>query len=217
MSGYSLSADELDDLIYFTRAGDADELKNTITTIATSHTSTLERIISTAIDIDPEDPASSSGCSLLHWAAANNHVEILKYFLQTINATAASSEKLIKPRVGGLVNHQNSLGNTPLHWAALNGHMECVKLLVYAGADPSIQNAAGKDAVFEGERGEVNKNGPPKEEEEKQGAEEKTTKEVGVVEWLLENCEGLDQGFGGVDEGEASEPQQNSEKMDVDG
>lgn len=52
-----------------------------------------------------------------------------------------------------LVNHKNYSGNTPLHWAALNTHLECVKLLVDAGADVSLKNAAGHDAVFLAERG----------------------------------------------------------------
>lgn len=52
------------------------------------------------------------------------------------------------------LNLQNASGNTPLHWAALNGHLSAVKLLVGAGADTTVVNKAGKEAVFEAEAGE---------------------------------------------------------------
>ena len=69
-------------------------------------------------------------------------IEILNYLLQSLqNETKAS-----------VVNHRNHSGNTPLHWAALNTHLECVKALVEAGADISIKNDAGLDAVFLAER-----------------------------------------------------------------
>jgi hypothetical protein len=56
------------------------------------------------------------------------------------------------PSPSSLPNHPNTQGNTPLHWTALNHHLPCLKLLVNAGADPSIVNKAGMDAVFEAER-----------------------------------------------------------------
>jgi FOG: Ankyrin repeat len=46
------------------------------------------------------------------------------------------------------VNHRNYSGNTSLHWAALNTHLECVKALVESGADVTVKNDAGHDAVF---------------------------------------------------------------------
>ena len=36
----------------------------------------------------------------------------------------------------------------------MNGHLSAVKTLLAAGADPSLINKVGKDAVFEAERGE---------------------------------------------------------------
>ena len=54
------------------------------------------------------------------------------------------------------LNLQNASGNTPLHWAALNGHLPAVKLLIEAGADPTVINQAGKDAVYEAEANEKN-------------------------------------------------------------
>ncbi|PYH88980.1 hypothetical protein BO71DRAFT_435208, partial [Aspergillus ellipticus CBS 707.79] len=67
---------------------------------------------------------------------------ILTYLLTTLPGTPTTS----------LLNHRNHSGNTPLHWAALNTHLACVKALVEAGADVSITNAAGLDAVFLAER-----------------------------------------------------------------
>ena len=220
----SLPADDLDDLIYFARIGDLQELQSMVTSLATSHSSSPERVISGAIDLDVSDPKSSSGCSLLHWAAANNHIDVLKYLLSTIggdNANAKPSDpssKTLIPQEGALVNHRNTSGNTALHWAALNGNLECVKLLVQAGADSSIRNAAGKDSVFEAERGELNRNGSEQQEApEEPSKDQQPKKEMGVVDWLLENCEGLDKSLGRID-GETSENVPNGESgMDVDG
>lgn len=80
-----------------------------------------------------------------------------------------------------MIEARNAAGNTPLHWAAVNGQLEAVKLLVRAGADVSVRNGVGRDAVGEAE----------------------VTGKVEVVEWLL--CgegRGVD---GGVGEGEGEE------------
>jgi ankyrin repeat protein len=75
-----------------------------------------------------------------------------------------------------ILNTQNQSGNTALHWAALNGHLESVKKLLEGGADPTIANHRGHDAVYEAE---LNDKGE-------------------VVEWVLkEGGEGLEEGFGG--------------------
>ena len=64
-------------------------------------------------------------------------------------ASVSQSESI--PSHNPLIKDINHSGNTPLHWAALNGHLEAVKLLVAAGADPSIKNNAGKVAAVEAE------------------------------------------------------------------
>jgi ankyrin repeat protein len=75
-----------------------------------------------------------------------------------------------------ILNAQNKSGNTALHWAALNGHLESVKKLLEYGADPTITNQKGHDAVYEAELNDKKE----------------------VVEWVLkEGGEGLEEGFGG--------------------
>ena len=89
-----------------------------------------------------------------------------------------------------IINAVNDSGNTPLHWAALNGHLESVKLLMQSGADVTIFNKAGHDAVFE--------------------AEINDKKEV--VDLLLGAVEELEKGIGLT--GEASSGENADEDMD---
>jgi ankyrin repeat protein len=77
-----------------------------------------------------------------------------------------------------ILNAQNKAGNTALHWAALNGHLQAVKALLDHGADPTITNQKGHDAVYE--------------------AELNDRKEV--VEWILKESDEMEQGLGGEDE-----------------
>lgn len=83
-----------------------------------------------------------------------------------------------------ILNTQNASGNTPLHWAALNGHLESVKILIENGADPTIQNQKGHDAVYEAELADKTE----------------------VVEWVLkEGGEGLEEGIAGDEGAEGAE------------
>jgi ankyrin repeat protein len=78
-----------------------------------------------------------------------------------------------------VVNKQNRAGNTALHWAALNGHLNAVKVLLEQGADPTIKNARGHDAIFEAELNDKSE----------------------IVEWVLKNGgKSLQMGIG--DDGE---------------
>eukprot|EP01088_Endostelium_zonatum_P020491 TRINITY_DN7582_c0_g1_i1.p1 TRINITY_DN7582_c0_g1~~TRINITY_DN7582_c0_g1_i1.p1 ORF type:complete len:148 (-),score=45.78 TRINITY_DN7582_c0_g1_i1:143-586(-) len=43
----------------------------------------------------------------------------------------------------GLLNKQDSLGNTALHWAASGGHEDCVEWLISVGANVNIQAQSG--------------------------------------------------------------------------
>ena len=71
-------------------------------------------------------------CSILHAAAINNHVELLRYLLQS-----------------GVVdmNMRDAQGKTCLYVAASKGHAEIVQLLLQAGADPSIKSVGGLHAA----------------------------------------------------------------------
>ena len=76
--------------------------------------------------------AQTDGLTALHWAAMNNHGEIIDVLLYA-GAT-------VKPltRVGGY---------TPLHLAARSGHAEIVTKLTAAGADPDEWTTTGVTAI----------------------------------------------------------------------
>lgn len=188
--------DELDDLIYFSRTGDLDALKEMITTLCTAHSCAPSVILASAIDVDEDGLGSQS--SLLHYPAANGNLEIIEHLISLLTpseslggSTGATTADKSAPQ---LVNHKNVNGNTPLHWAGMNGHLEVVKALVQAGADPGIVNAAGRDAVVESECSA------------KDGA-------ATCAEWMLKNCEGLETGVGGGREEEGPA----GDDMEVDG
>lgn len=151
-----LTLDDIDDLIYFTRVNEPEDLKSTISALAQKHNCREGDIINAAID-----PNSSN--SLLHYCSANGLIDLLKGFLdqlgvqrQPLPATESSDDwKDFNPTVASdehLINKQNAQGNTPLQWAAYNGHVDVVKALVSAGANMWIKNAAGHLAMFEAER-----------------------------------------------------------------
>lgn len=134
--------------------------------------------------------------------------EILTTLLQKLSSLDTAQRT-------AFVNHRNHSGNTPLHWAALNTHLDCVKALVEAGADVTIKNDAGHDAMFLAERaawsaaaeeeGDADENAEePQEiemtigEEQGEGQQQADVGEMSagrqVVEWLLssEKAAGLE-------------------------
>lgn len=170
--------DELEDLIYFSRTGDLESLKGLITSLCASHSCPPSVILASAIDVDEDGLGSQS--SLLHYPAANGNLDVINYLVSLLtpsnalgNSVGATTADKSAPQ---LVNHKNVNGNTPLHWAGMNGHLEVVKVLVGAGADPSIVNAAGRDAVVESEC----------------SAKEEAAQ---CADWMLKHCEGLDRGL----------------------
>ena len=172
----TLTTDQVDDLLYLARLGETSDLKAAVDLFAKSLSTTPGTILTTAVDKD-------SGNGLLHMAAANGHegplfrtIYVLQgYNVDKCSATLQELLALSSPNNALSLNLQNASGNTPLHWAALNGHLPAVKLLVEAGADPTIINKAGKDAVYEAEANEKNE----------------------VASWLLTEGQGLESAVGG--------------------
>jgi uncharacterized protein len=186
----NLSPDDLDDLIYSTRTGDLAALKEQITSQCTANKCTASTVLHAAIDDDIDSDTqenTGSGCSLLHYPAANGNLEVLEYLLSELgqapsSTTTEESSSSSKPPL--LVNHMNLSGNTALHWACLNGHLGAVKALVNAGADPWIKNSVGRDTVGEAETAGEN---------DVKGAKE-------CVVWMLMNCKGGNEGQMGKEE-----------------
>lgn len=137
----ALTFDEVDDLLYFTRANEAQELQQTITELAQKYSCSQKDVLEAAVD--PE-----SGNTVLHFCSANGLTQLLPGLLSALGATEGSPIEF--------VNRGNKEGNTPLHWAAYNGHLEIVKALIASGADMWQKNTAGHLAMFEAERADKN-------------------------------------------------------------
>ena len=142
----ALSFDEVDDLLYFTRANEVSDLQQTITELSQKYSCSAKDVLEAAID--PE-----SGNTVLHFCSANGLAELLPSLLSHLGAAEGTP--------AAFVNHGNKEGNTPLHWAAYNGHLAIVKLLIAAGADMWQKNAAGHLAMFEAERADKNDGSAP--------------------------------------------------------
>lgn len=165
-----LDREDQDAIITDARAGDLESLKEIFTTLI------HPKLVKTCVDID-------SGSTALHMAAANGHLDVVKFILESVkeNYTEDEAKKYI--------NEQNSTGNTALHWAALNGKLDVVEYLCdKCDADPFIKNEFGHDSIFEAEnngREEVEnyflkKYDVEPESDEEEGQEE--TPEVQVTE-----------------------------------
>ncbi|KAK4501796.1 hypothetical protein PRZ48_007605 [Zasmidium cellare] len=145
----SLTFDEIDDLLYFTRANETQDLQQTIAELAQKYETSPKAVLEAAVD--PE-----SGNTVLHYCSANGFADLLPSFLQKLSDAETTSKANGTPKPSPLIDHANKEGNTPLHWAAYNGHLAVVKLLVEAGADMWVKNAAGHLAMFEAERADKN-------------------------------------------------------------
>lgn len=133
----TLTVDEIDDLLYFTRVNEVQELEQTISSLTQRYSCQSHDILQASVDPD-------SGNTVLHYCSANGFTDLLAKLLDQLRIHSSA----------GFIDHENKQGSTPLHWAALNGHLPCVKLLVEAGANLWRKNAAGHHAMFEAGRAE---------------------------------------------------------------
>ncbi|KAK7541482.1 ankyrin repeat-containing domain protein [Phyllosticta citricarpa] len=178
-----LHDDEIDELLYLARANETDDLPLCLAEV--QKLPQYEGV--SAADILCAAVDAHSGNSVLHYAAANGHSDVIKKIL---TSAYAASPDAYKP----FVNLRNSSGNTALHWAALNGHLDAVKLLVSLGADAAVLNAAGHDAVYEAEQNDKND----------------------VVSWLLVEGGALDTVVGALKEQEAAEGNKEDDGEEVE-
>ncbi|KAF2179789.1 ankyrin [Zopfia rhizophila CBS 207.26] len=178
MAHVTLDEDSIDDIMYLSRVNEASELDAYLSKLSTQTKHPKADLVVAAIDGYTKN-------SSLHYAAANGHTDVIKLLLSYNPDKATTSSP-------GLINTVNDSGNTPLHWAALNGHLESVKLLIQLGADVTIINKAGHDAVFEAEIND----------------------KKDVVEWLLGAVEELEKGVG--QGGEASGDAGEDDGMEMD-
>jgi hypothetical protein len=186
-----LEEDAIDEILYLARANESNELESYLSNLVAQTKRSKSELLTAAID-----PYSKN--SALHYAAANGHNGKPRTCLRILNSYLIVVIDVIKLLLSPdtdkpaptFINAINEAGNTALHWAALNGHLESVKLLMHSGADVTIFNRAGHDAVFEAE---INDKGE-------------------VVDWLLGAVEELENGIGQTEA--ASSGDHEDEHMD---
>lgn len=110
----------VNDLLDLARYGDLDDL-NLILGVCEG-----KKMIESCVD--------ERHTSMVHMAAANGHVQVLKLLLGLPDV------------LGKMLNLQNLEGNTPLHWATLNSQVEAVRYLLDQGASLETVNGAGRTA-----------------------------------------------------------------------
>lgn len=95
------------------------------------HTRVVERLIERGADPTTGDDDDSS--ALMH-VSGEGYVDLVRCFLKN-------------PRSLATINHQNLDGQTALYEACFNGHGEVVRMLLQAGADPTLIDNQGQAAT----------------------------------------------------------------------
>ncbi|KAM4066578.1 ankyrin repeats (many copies) domain-containing protein [Hirsutella rhossiliensis] len=120
-----LTEDEIDDLVYFARAGENVHLDESLAALADR-----EKVSPAEILLGAKDEGKSS---TLHMAAGNGHLGTVRRLLDAFQGRPKEEKQ-------AFIDEANEHGNTGLHWAALGGHLDAVKLLLEHGASPALAN-----------------------------------------------------------------------------
>lgn len=126
-----LTEDQIDDVMFDARGGELENIEK----FFKAQDKPLEALKEVKDQYTESTP--------LHYAAANGHIDVVKYLLGLVGEDSEAQSALISA--------QNDSGNTALHWAALNGNLDIVKLLCEAKADPFIKNQSGQDVLYAAE------------------------------------------------------------------
>lgn len=112
----TLNEDTLDDILYFARANETDDLLSLLSALADTNKTSPMIVLSSAID-------KESGSTAIHYAAANGHSELLR----KIFALGGSSETR-----RCLARVKNKSKNTALHYASMNGQLDAAQVVAAA-------------------------------------------------------------------------------------
>jgi acyl-CoA-binding protein len=85
--------------------------------------------------------ADKDGMMPLHWAADRGELDIAQILIRMAQACEAPVT------TAQLLNARDTVGDTPLHYAVNTENVELARLLLEAGADPSLENEDGETAV----------------------------------------------------------------------
>ncbi|OAA72387.1 Ankyrin repeat-containing domain protein [Cordyceps fumosorosea ARSEF 2679] len=120
-----LTEDEIDDLIYFARAGEDTDLMESVIALAER-----EKVAPAVILMATKDKGKST---VLHMATGNGHLETVRKVIQCFDERPKEEKQ-------AFLDEPNEHGNTGMHWAALSGHLDTVRLLMEHGASPALAN-----------------------------------------------------------------------------
>lgn len=90
----------------------------------------------------------NSHTGTLHWAAFTGDYDLVRRWLELISSTAASKGESSNGALRRALEEPDTThGATPLHLAAHAGQRRVTAMLLEAGADPNVKEAAGRTAL----------------------------------------------------------------------